>query len=92
MNAALRLLTRAGANADTGCLSFTIPHYAYLLTPQQVRAIQTILKGQQESVFFEQDTQIITVLFSVRSCLTSCLHRCSDVWQRGVKLCWNTSA
>jgi hypothetical protein len=46
-----------GPNADTGCLSFTVPHFAYLLTQQQVRAIQAMLKGQQESVFFEQDTQ-----------------------------------
>lgn len=46
-----------GPNADTGCLSFTIPHYAYLLTLQQTKAIQAILKGQQEGVFFEQDTQ-----------------------------------
>ena len=48
---------QTGPNADTGCLSFTVPHYAYLLTQQQAGAIQAILKGQQESVFFEQDTQ-----------------------------------
>src|SRR5579863_9991316 len=48
---------QTGPNADTGCLSFTVPHFAYLLAPQQVQAIQTMLKGQQVSVFFEQDTQ-----------------------------------
>ncbi|MEO8970670.1 MAG: hypothetical protein ABI406_03610 [Ktedonobacteraceae bacterium] len=48
---------QTGPNADTGCLTFTVPHYAYLLTQQQLQAIQAILKGQQESVFFEQDTQ-----------------------------------
>lgn len=48
---------QTGPNADTGCLSFTVPHYAYLLAPQQVQAIQAMLKGQQEGVFFEQDTQ-----------------------------------
>lgn len=48
---------QTGPNADTGCLSFTVPHYAYLLAPQQMQAIQAMLKGQQEGVFFEQDTQ-----------------------------------
>lgn len=48
---------QTGPNADTGCLSFTIPHYAYLLAPKQLRTIQAILKGQQVGVFFEQDTQ-----------------------------------
>jgi PBP1b-binding outer membrane lipoprotein LpoB len=48
---------QTGPNADTGCLSFTVPHYAYLLSPQQSQTIQAILKGQQVGVFFEQDTQ-----------------------------------
>lgn len=48
---------QTGPNADTGCLSFTVPHNAYLLVPQQLQAIQAMLKGQQEGVFFEQDTQ-----------------------------------
>ncbi len=47
---------QTGPNADTGCLSFTTPHYAYLLTQSQMRAIQPLLKGQQEGVFYEQDT------------------------------------
>ncbi len=48
---------QTGPNADTGCLSFTVPDYAYLLALQQLHAIQAMLKGQQESVYFEQDTQ-----------------------------------
>ena len=47
---------QTGPNADTGCLSFTTPHYAYLLTQQQMRAIQALLKGRQEGVFYEQDS------------------------------------
>ncbi len=47
---------QTGPNGDTGCLSFTTPHYAYLLTQQQSRAVQTMLKGQQEGVYYEQAT------------------------------------
>jgi hypothetical protein len=47
---------QTGPNGDTGCLSFTTPHHAYLLTQQQMRAIQALLRGQQEGVFYEQDT------------------------------------
>ncbi len=48
---------QTGPNADTGCLSFTIPNYAYLLAPQQLLSIKAMLKQQQTGVFFEQDTQ-----------------------------------
>lgn len=47
---------QTGPNGDTGCLSFTIPHHAYLLTQLQLRTIQALLKGQQIGVFYEQDT------------------------------------
>ena len=46
-----------GPNADTGCLSFTVPYAAYLPTQTQQEALQTLFKGQQQSVFFEQNTQ-----------------------------------
>lgn len=45
---------QTGPNADTGCLTFTIPHYAFLPTPQQLQAINTQLKGQQQGEFIEQ--------------------------------------
>jgi hypothetical protein len=47
---------QTGPNGDTGCLSFTTPHHAYLLTQQQLRTIQASLQGQQAGVFYEQDT------------------------------------
>ncbi len=44
-----------GPNADTGCLTFTIPRYAYLPNGQEMRAIKTLLKGAQQGEFFEND-------------------------------------
>ena len=43
-----------GPNADTGCLTFTIPHNAFLPTPQQLQAINTQLRGQQQGAFIER--------------------------------------
>ncbi len=43
-----------GPNADTGCLTFTIPHYAFLPTAQQLTAIKTQLNGQPQGEFIEQ--------------------------------------
>ena len=42
-----------GPDADTGCLSFTIPFYAYLPTPQQLQTLKTLLHGRQQGEFYE---------------------------------------
>jgi len=47
-------IDQTGPNADTGCLTFSIPHTVYLPAPQQLAAIQVLLKGQQEGEFLEQ--------------------------------------
>ena len=43
-----------GPNADTGCLTFTTPHYALLLTSAQLQTITKLLNGQQQGEFFER--------------------------------------
>ncbi|HLX57197.1 MAG TPA: hypothetical protein VKR83_09255, partial [Ktedonobacteraceae bacterium] len=43
-----------GPNADSGCLTYTIPHYALLLSEQQEQAILSLLNGQQVGVFLDQ--------------------------------------
>ncbi|HLH61772.1 MAG TPA: hypothetical protein VKV20_08815 [Ktedonobacteraceae bacterium] len=40
-------------NADTGCLTYTVPHTAILLNAQQRQAISRLLNGQQEEDFQE---------------------------------------
>ena len=40
-----------GPNADTGCLTYTVPQNALLLNQQQQQAILSQLKGQPQSVF-----------------------------------------
>src|SRR5579883_1712375 len=40
-------------NADTGCLIYTVPHSAILLSAQQSEAISRLLNGQQEGGFME---------------------------------------
>jgi hypothetical protein len=42
-----------GPNADTGCLTYTIPHMALLLDTQQLQQISTLLQGQAQGVFLE---------------------------------------
>ncbi|HET9920252.1 MAG TPA: hypothetical protein VFQ30_10460 [Ktedonobacteraceae bacterium] len=42
-----------GPNADTGCLTYTVPRNAVLLTAAQQRAISSLLKNQH-GVFLEQ--------------------------------------
>ena len=42
-----------GPNADTGCLTYTVPQNALLLSQQQQQAILTQLKGQQQGVFYD---------------------------------------
>ena len=43
-----------GPNADTGCLTYTVPHTALLLNTQQLQQIQTLLHGQEQAVFLER--------------------------------------
>jgi hypothetical protein len=43
-----------GPNADSGCLTFTVPHAAQLLTTQQLQQISLLLKGNRQGVFYEQ--------------------------------------
>lgn len=51
-----------GPNADTGCLTFTIPHYAFLPTQQQLQSINIQLKGLQQEDFIEQGLYYHVVL------------------------------
>src|SRR6266702_1287912 len=43
-----------GPNADTGCLTYTVPHTALLLNAQQLQQIKTLLHGQEQAVFLER--------------------------------------
>ncbi|MFL5628574.1 MAG: hypothetical protein ACJ788_23580 [Ktedonobacteraceae bacterium] len=51
-----------GPNGDTGCLTFTKPHYAYLPTDRQLQTIKTLLHGAQEGDFFENDLYYHVIL------------------------------
>lgn len=42
-----------GPNADTGCLTYTVPRTALLLNTQQLREITMLMNGQQQGVFLE---------------------------------------
>jgi hypothetical protein len=42
-----------GPNADTGCLTYTVPHTALLLNTQQLQQIKTLLHGEEQTVFLE---------------------------------------
>ncbi len=42
-----------GPNADTGCLTYTVPHTVLLLNTQQLQQIKTLLHGQEQAVFIE---------------------------------------
>ena len=44
---------QTGPNADTGCLTFTAPQYAYLPTLQQLQSIKLLLHGQTRGEFYE---------------------------------------
>jgi hypothetical protein len=44
-----------GPNADTGCLTYTVPHTALLLNTHQLQQMKTLLHGQQQAVFLEKD-------------------------------------
>ncbi len=43
-----------GPNAETGCLTYTVPHTALLLKAQQLQQIKTLLHGQEQAVFLEK--------------------------------------
>jgi hypothetical protein len=45
-----------GPNADSGCLTFTIPRRAVLLTEAQSKAIAALLHGRQSGEFYEPAT------------------------------------
>ncbi|HKV59665.1 MAG TPA: hypothetical protein VJO32_15335, partial [Ktedonobacteraceae bacterium] len=42
---------QTGPNGDTGCLTYTVPYNALLLSEQQRQSIVTLLNGQQQGVF-----------------------------------------
>lgn len=42
-----------GPNADTGCLTYTVPRTVLLLNAQQLQEIMVLLHGQQQGVFLE---------------------------------------
>jgi len=43
-----------GPNADTGCLTYTVPRAALILSAQQLQAISSLLNGQRQGIFSEQ--------------------------------------
>ena len=45
---------QTGPNADTGCLTYTVPQNVYLPNPLQLLSIKELLKGHQEGEFLEQ--------------------------------------
>jgi hypothetical protein len=49
-------------NADTGCLTYTVPHMVVLLSAQQRQAISVLLQGQQQGDFLEQGLYYSVVL------------------------------
>jgi hypothetical protein len=51
-----------GPNADTGCLTYTVPRTALLLNTQQRKEITMLLHGQQQEVFLERGLYYNVVL------------------------------
>jgi len=51
-----------GPNADTGCLTFTAPHLAFLPSSQQLQATKILLNGQQQGEFIERGLYYRVVL------------------------------
>ena len=47
-------LDQTGPNADTGCLTYTVPHNALLLSEQQRQMIISLLNGQPQGVFLDR--------------------------------------
>jgi hypothetical protein len=46
-------LDQTGPNGDTGCLTYTVPHNALLLSEQQQQTIISLLNGQPQGVFLD---------------------------------------
>ena len=46
-------LDQTGPNGDTGCLTYTVPHNALLLSQAQEQTIVSLLNGQQQGVFLD---------------------------------------
>jgi hypothetical protein len=46
-------LDQTGPNGDTGCLTYTVPHNALLLSEQQQQMIISLLNGQPQGVFLD---------------------------------------
>ena len=51
-----------GPNADTGCLTLTVPHTAILLNERQLQAISALLRGLKQGDFQEQGLYYRVVL------------------------------
>ena len=43
-----------GPNADTGCLTFTVPHTALLLNNRQRQQMESLLHGKEQAIFLEK--------------------------------------
>lgn len=53
---------QTGPNADIGCLTYTVPRTALLLSAQQLRNIMTLLHGQLQGVFLENGLYFSAIL------------------------------
>lgn len=53
---------QTGPNADTGCLTYTVPHNGLLLSAQQQQAIVSLLNGQSTGVLLDQGQYYSIVL------------------------------
>ena len=42
-----------GPNADSGCLTYTVPRNVIVLSTQQLQGIRSLMNGQQQDVFLE---------------------------------------
>jgi hypothetical protein len=51
-----------GPNADTGCLTYTVPHTALMLNAQQLQEIKVLLHGQEQGVFLENGLYYSVIL------------------------------
>jgi hypothetical protein len=54
-----------GPNADTGCLTYTVPHIALLLNSQQLQRLTKLLHGQEQVVFLEKGAYYSVTLRSL---------------------------
>ena len=54
-----------GPNADTGCLTYTVPHIALLLNSQQLQRLTILLHGQEQVVFLEKGAYYSVTLRSL---------------------------